>query len=380
MIETQNNTISIVIPIYKGKQYINKILQMYDENVSNLQNAGYNDLVELILINDYPDERVEVEHQGVRVINSKTNNGIHASRVIGINVCEGQYVLMLDQDDRIASDFLISQIEKIGTADLIICNGTHNNWPIFQSADDFRSKMNDIGINYIISPGQALIKKTSIPEMWKQDIMGCGGADDYYLWILMTQKGAMFEYNNDILFEHVKHDGNTSNDMLVMKASNEELLLKIDKYVDEGVYKDKLVSGIKRTIEENEKQLQIEKVFQKITGSNEYISNLLKANRCDAISIYGFGNMGQRTYQLLKEKGLDVKYVLDKKEPNEEMKTKYNIKYPSKKNMTKIGERELVIVTPIKNSENIKTFLIENGVKHVETLVGLYGNVYDENN
>ena len=371
MTETQNNTISIVIPIYKGKQYINNILQMYDENVSSLQNAGYKDSVELVLINDYPDERIEVEHPGVRVINSKTNNGIQASRVIGINACEGQYVLMLDQDDRIASDFLLSQIEKIGTADLIICNGTHNDWPIFQSADDFRSKMNDIGINYIISPGQALIKKVSIPEIWKEDIMGCGGADDYYLWILMTNNGAMFEYNNDILFEHVKHEGNTSNDMLVMKASNEELLLKIDKYVDEGVYKDKLVSGIKRTIEENEKQLQIEKVFEKIAADKGYISHQLEVNGCDCISIYGFGNMGQRTYRLLKESGVNIKCVLDKKEPSESMKREYNIKYPSEENLAEVGENELVIVTPIKLSENIKTFLLGNGVKHVVTLVDL---------
>lgn len=371
MTETQNNAISIVIPIYKGKQYINNILQMYDENVSSLQNAGYNDSVELVLINDYPDERIEVEHQGVRVINSKTNNGIQASRVIGINACEGQYVLMLDQDDRIASDFLLSQIEKIGTADLIICNGTHNDWPIFQSADDFRSKMNDIGINYIISPGQALIKKASIPEIWKEDIMGCGGADDYYLWILMTNNGAVFEYNNDVLFEHVKHEGNTSNDMLVMKASNEELLQKIEKYIDNDKYKEQLVSGIRKTIDENDKQLRIEKVFDRIAADKCFIHSQLEANGCDRILIYGFGNMGQRTYHLLKESGVNIKCVLDKKEPSESMKREYNIRYPSEENLAKVGENELVLVTPIQHSEEIKKILIDNKVKNVISLVDL---------
>lgn len=371
MTEIQNNIISIVIPIYKGKQYINNILQMYDENVSSLENAGYNGSVELVLINDYPDEKIEVEHQGVRVINSKANNGIQASRVIGINVCEGQYVLMLDQDDRIASDFILSQIEKIGTADLIICNGTHNDWPIFQSADDFRSKMNDIGINYIISPGQALIKKTSIPEVWKEDIMSCGGADDYYLWILMTNNGAVFEYNNDVLFEHVKHEGNTSNDMLVMKASNEELLQKIEKYIDNGKYKEQLVSGIRKTIDENDKQMRIEKVFDRIAADKSFINSQLEANGCDRILIYGFGNMGQRTYHLLKESGVEIKCVLDKKEPSESMKREYNIMYPSEENLGEVGENELVIVTPIQQSEEIKKILIDNKVKNVISMVEL---------
>lgn len=365
----QNCIVSIVVPIYKGFQYIDSIIHMYEENVKNMQRAGDENLIELILVNDYPDEKIELTHKGVRVINNEKNHGIQGSRVIGLNACLGQYVLMLDQDDKISADFVLRQIKKIGDADLIICNGIHNNWQIFQSNADFESKMSDVGINYIVSPGQVMIRKSSIPEEWKRDIMSCAGADDYYLWILMMNNGAVFAYNDTILFEHVKHNDNTSNDMLVMKLSNEELIKKVEKYVKNGEYKRKLVEGIKKTIDENIKQIKIEKVFERIAADKDFINHRIEINNCDCITIYGFGNMGQKIYKLLQENGTQIVCVLDKKEPNESMKKQYNIKYPSKVNLDAVGDNELVIVTPIKPCECIKKFLLENGIKHVETLL-----------
>ena len=39
--------------------------------------------------------------------------------------------------------------------------------------------------NLIVSPGQVLIKRKSIPQLWLSKIMYRNGADDYFLWIVM---------------------------------------------------------------------------------------------------------------------------------------------------------------------------------------------------
>lgn len=369
--EMSDKTISIIVPMYKGKKYISNILYMYDENVRTLRKAKNFDSVELIMINDYPDEKFVVKHQGVRVIDNEENKGIHKSRVIGLNYCRGDYVLMLDQDDYISPNFLLSQIQNIGSSDLVVCNGKHNDWPIFESDDDFRNKMDDVGVNYIVSPGQVLIKSSSIPKEWKEDLMRCAGADDYYLWILMTSKGAEFAYNNQILFKHIKNGFNSSNNMRLMNASNQELLQKIDTHIKDNTYKDRLLAGIHSTIEENNMQLQIEKVFEIIATDKKFIQNLLEINECNKISVYGFGSMGQKTYDLLKKNGIAVTCVWDKKIPSQYMSNEYNIKVPSRENLELVDNNELILVTPIKPCDEIKTFLRQSGVKHITSLIDL---------
>ncbi len=49
------------------------------------------------------------------------------------------------------------------------------------------------GHNRIVSPGHCMIKKTSIPIEWKQNIMEVNGSDDLFLWILMFSKGSIFK-------------------------------------------------------------------------------------------------------------------------------------------------------------------------------------------
>lgn len=110
MIDSLNHKISIIVPLYKGTQYVEDILKMYHGNVCTLRNAGYSNLVELVIVNDYPNEKIILTDDGVNVVNNEINIGIQNSRVKGINICVGEYVVMLDQDDYITSDFLLSQL------------------------------------------------------------------------------------------------------------------------------------------------------------------------------------------------------------------------------------------------------------------------------
>ena len=125
--------ISIVVPLYKGNKYISGIVEMVKRNVDELRSLR-DVLVELVLINDYPDEKLDyipdVSKTGfkVTVIETVINRGIHGARIEGLKYTSGEYILYLDQDDTLADRYLLSQWTKIcGTEyDGIVCNVTTN--------------------------------------------------------------------------------------------------------------------------------------------------------------------------------------------------------------------------------------------------------------
>ena len=119
--------ISIIVPIYKGNKYISPIMEMTKKNINYLNAQGKTLDIELILVNDYPETPIFLERIdagfNVIVIENETNVGIHQSRVNGLKMANGQYVLFLDQDDEIFDNCLYSQYMKIFDYDMVIGNG-----------------------------------------------------------------------------------------------------------------------------------------------------------------------------------------------------------------------------------------------------------------
>ncbi|WP_201779819.1 hypothetical protein, partial [Liquorilactobacillus vini] len=66
--------------------------------------------------------------------------------------------------------------------------------------------------NQIVSPGQCLIKKSSIPHEWLESKLDINGADDWLLWVMMLVKGKKFVMNDDYLYTHNNLEHNTSDD------------------------------------------------------------------------------------------------------------------------------------------------------------------------
>lgn len=118
--------ISVIVPIYKGNKYIKNIISMLVTNAKKISSK-----IELILINDYPTEKIKIEdgtnldNLTIRNIENPNNLGIQRSRIQGIKHSKGKYVVMLDQDDVIKSDALYRQLRmlKNSRANAIISNG-----------------------------------------------------------------------------------------------------------------------------------------------------------------------------------------------------------------------------------------------------------------
>lgn len=249
--------ISVIVPIYKGKKYIPFIIEQIEKCADQIKK---NIAVELLLINDYPDEKLE-EYESkkifIRVINTEINRGIQGARIRGVELSRGVFILMLDQDDRIKDTYLCSQLDHIKKykADAVVCRAINEGRVFYNSIRCFEQVIN---FNYmlekgnsIVSPGQVLIRKESISYIWKSNLLKNGGADDWLLWISMLAEGKQFALNNDCLYEHMINGYNTSLNSNRMIDSDMEIL-QIMKRQD--VFSSKQIQLFENTLNELLKQ------------------------------------------------------------------------------------------------------------------------------
>ena len=116
----QNERISVIVPIYKAEQYLDRCIQsIVDQTFKNL---------EIILVDDgspdncgdmcdawaAKDSRIQVIHQ--------PNAGGGAARNAALDIASGAFVGMVDSDDYIAPDMFLHLHELLETgADIAEC-------------------------------------------------------------------------------------------------------------------------------------------------------------------------------------------------------------------------------------------------------------------
>lgn len=256
--------LSIIVPFYRGNRFLPILLESIESNVKHLKK---DENVEVIIINDSPNERVLVKSElynfTITIYNNQKNEGIQQSRINGLNISKGDYIVFLDQDDNISEYWIRSQIDSIGDADLCISNGfledeNLNKRLIYSSIKELESCLSlncyILYKNPVVSPGQALIRKRSIPKEWTDNKFVNNGADDAFLWILMLLNRAKFAINNCNIYVHKYTGENTSLDLNQMMKSNLELcesltgkiekwkkLIMIRRVYYYGNYKNKLI-------------------------------------------------------------------------------------------------------------------------------------------
>jgi len=232
--------ISVITTFYNGNKYISRLVEMINNNAKwgKKQNVE----LEFVIVNDSPWIDVELNESDVKefsykLIKNDINRGIHFSRVVGVNGCDGEYLTFLDQDDEIADDYVVSQYNALKEANVVICNGikeSNKQKKIYGDRIKF-SFINKVGFylkaaNQVVSPGQCLIRKKTIPQEWKRYILKTNGSDDLFLWLLLLSKGERFSKNNKLLYLHKQVGQNLSNDIEMMCKSDREMCELAVKY------------------------------------------------------------------------------------------------------------------------------------------------------
>jgi glycosyltransferase involved in cell wall biosynthesis len=114
--------VTVIVPIYKAEPYIERCLQ----------SLGAQSLtpIEILLIDDgSPDSCGEIcdkyaQHYPYFRVIHKSNEGVSATRELGIRQARGEYSIQVDPDDWIDTDMLEEMYTKakVDDADMVICD------------------------------------------------------------------------------------------------------------------------------------------------------------------------------------------------------------------------------------------------------------------
>lgn len=114
---SQNDLISIIIPIYNVEEYLENCL-------NQLINQTYKN-IEMICVNDCsPDnskdiiEKYSKTDSRIKIVNREYNGGLSAARNSGIAVAKGEYIYFMDSDDWIDVNYIKELYDTIKDKDV----------------------------------------------------------------------------------------------------------------------------------------------------------------------------------------------------------------------------------------------------------------------
>lgn len=316
--------VSIIVPVFHGRKYIDGMVTQVEKCEAVCHDRC---ILELLFVNDDPKDPIGLltsEKIRIKVIETDVNRGIHGARVHGLEYCTGDYVLFLDQDDRIWPEYFSSQLGHLGEADAVVCKLLHEGRQFYDTRMPFEQVITKEFIlsvrNSIISPGQVLIRKKGIPAAWKDAGLKNNGADDWLLWLCMLGTGVEFSLNPEILFEHVVEGSNESINAAHMIASEREVY---DVATSVGIFSQeelvKLKGAVQAVAEDHIKLLsKFQKMFfiyddwMKLQEQGSYIHEYLQKAGVSSVAIYGDSYIGKRLYYCLQKNGVEVRYFIDR--------------------------------------------------------------------
>ena len=314
--------ITTIIPIYKGKQYIEKQIDQIESAAEKLH--GH---LELIFVNDDPseplDDTLRSDVIDIVVLQTDRNRGIQGARVYGLSEARGEYIHFLDQDDEISVDFYSSQLDGIGDCDLIYCrcyNGNRESYTWNQVFETVMDREKILEVCPLRSPGQALIRKDAIPQVWKDKIISPIGSDDYMLYLSMYAEGRKFICNQRLLFRHVINGNNYSSDVLNAYVSDQRM---IEILMDNNVFSQEDIELAKEIPQKNLRRRYMHQCKDQIVLN--ILSEILRAEASGSsmgdfflekgignLAIYGAGVFGRNIRNILARTSVETKFFIDR--------------------------------------------------------------------
>lgn len=314
--------ISAIVPLFHGYKYVAGICGMAERNICAMKAYGWREMsAELVFVDDSPSDMEDIVTLPVpglscKVVRHEKNEGIHKSRVDGLKEAGGDYILFLDQDDTISDDYFVSQIAALDAqdGDWVICNGIfRTSRLIYTGREAVENVLSErhyfTSLTEIISPGQVVLKRESIPGSWKTNILRNNYCDDALLWMLMKNAGKRLVFNDRVAYFHNEDGRNTSFAWNENVVALEELKNVIgQKNLLSGEYMALFRQAVDAEIAKQRAYGMLSEQYG-ILSSKEITGRL--PGEDEGVVIYGFGFWGRKLYGLL-EKNVDVRYVADK--------------------------------------------------------------------
>ncbi len=228
--------ISVIIPCYNQGHYLKDAL-------ASLQSCK-KELFETIIVNDgsTDDETLkyfnELKNHGYEIIN-RQNGGLSAARNTGIEHASGEFVIMLDADNKIRPEFLISGIEAMDSDPGIAV--VYGDGAFFGDRQGIRKQgpfnlQKQLLVNYI--DACAMIRKSVFKIAGDFDEQMREGWEDWEMWLRIAFRGFKFYYIEKVLFDYrVRADS-----MAKSVYNNKARTNRIENYIY-SKYSDKMGIG-----------------------------------------------------------------------------------------------------------------------------------------
>jgi glycosyltransferase involved in cell wall biosynthesis len=183
-----NTKVSIIVPCYNQAQYL-------DEALQSVLNQTYQDW-ECIIVNDgSPDNTEEVTEKWI-VKDArfqyfcKENGGVSSARNLAISHAIGEFILPLDADDRIGSNYInlaIKAFENDSTLKLVYCKAEYfgeksGPWNLHPFSIQDLARLNMIFCS-------AIYRKKDWELARGYDINMIYGIEDWEFWIAILKDG-----------------------------------------------------------------------------------------------------------------------------------------------------------------------------------------------
>ena len=208
--------VSIIIPYFKKKNYINKTIQ----SVLNQSSKNF----EIIII--YDDTNLDdlkylrkkyKKNKKIKIWKNKKNLGAGLSRNIGMNIAKGEYIAFIDSDDLWTKEKLKKQISFMKKNN---CDISHTSYKIIdykgksigkRIAKDFYDRKEllkscDIGLSTVILKKKLLSSNIKFPNIKTKE--------DFVLWLKILHLGIPILSINQTLSSWRKLDYSLSSSSL----------------------------------------------------------------------------------------------------------------------------------------------------------------------
>lgn len=241
--------LSVIIPFYKGEAFISDCVSSVTEAFNNCRHEGLALEMFIIIDSDAGIEQVQalitsqgMESGAINFIKNERNLGVASSRNKGLALATGDYVYLIDQDDKVAPDFFNKVVPlMLSSYDFILCNGQYHfvekNFLIkiyyFRPAITLE---NIVLKDLIRSPGQVVVKREIISKYRFPVPQNHCGCDEKFCWILIFSKEPKLKtgYVEDCVYHATMHNSNYGINYKELYACGLELWDRMMAHNDAG--------------------------------------------------------------------------------------------------------------------------------------------------
>jgi glycosyltransferase involved in cell wall biosynthesis len=198
--------VSVIVPCYDQAQYLSEALQsVVDQTYSNW---------ECIIVNDgSPDNTVEVAKKWLEKDSRfkyiyKENGGLSSARNAGIEIAEGEFILPLDADDRIGTNYLslaVDEFKKDSELKVVYCKAEKFGDEVGEWKLPCYSIKN-LAINNMIFCS-AIFKRADWERTGGYDVNMIYGLEDWEFWIALLKGGGGVKQLSEVCFYYRMKSG-----------------------------------------------------------------------------------------------------------------------------------------------------------------------------